>query len=51
MYSINGLKSRDTGLFTLWGSLQYLKGPVMNIRQAAFLHGSFTDLAADIAVY
>ncbi len=42
---MNGLRPIETGLVALWGFLQYLNGPDMNIRQAALRQGTFTEAA------
>lgn len=43
--SRKGLPLRTRGLLTFWGGLLNLKGPVINMRHAAFLQGVFTDTA------
>lgn len=51
LYWMKGLRPIDTGFVSFWGCLLYLKGPVRNIRQAAFLHDVFTVLVAILATF
>lgn len=46
LYWMKGLRLIERGFVSFWACLVYLKGPVKNIRQAAFRHGVFTTDAA-----
>jgi hypothetical protein len=48
---MKGLRQRDRGLVSFWGCLVYLKGPVRNIRHAAFLHRVLTAPLAILKIY
>lgn len=44
LYWMKGLRLIERGFMSFWGCLVYLKEPVKNIKQAAFLHGVLTAI-------
>lgn len=51
VYWMNGARLIERGFVSFWGCLVYLKGPVKNMRLAAFLQEVFTDAILNFELY